>query len=159
MNATLNVPYMLSLAVGRPDIATKLNLFALGAVLPVTVALVYAFGLPGAGFSWVFYHLFAYAYAVPRICRLCLEEEAWPWYGHVLRVLGLGALTYGVVWLVLVLTGSLTLVPIAIGYVAGSGLYLLGAYALMGAELKETLMRVPQMLAARPTEVLPGPQA
>jgi O-antigen/teichoic acid export membrane protein len=157
MNATLNIPYMVSLSVGHPEIATKLNLFALVAVLPVTVVLIYMFGLPGAGFSWVFYNLFAFAYAVPRICHVCLQEEPWPWYGQVLKVLGLGALTYGAVWLVLLLTGALTLIPLVVGYVVGSGLYLLGAYAMLGAELKETLTRVPQMLAARRAEVLPGP--
>src|SRR5205823_11242249 len=101
LNATLNMPYMLSLAVGRPDIATRQNVYALFTVLPVTIALVYFFGLAGAGFSWAFYHLFAYAYSVPRITRACLEQAPWAWYWQVLRVLSLGAVTYGVAWLVL----------------------------------------------------------
>ena len=44
----------------------RLNLVALLVVTPVTAALVYAFGIPGAAFSWVFYHLFAYVYTVPQ---------------------------------------------------------------------------------------------
>lgn len=158
LNATLNVPYMLSLAVGRPDIATKLNLYALVIVLPVTAVLVYKFGLPGAGFSWVFYHLFAYAYAVPRICRECLEVEPWPWYGQVLRVLGLGGLTYGVAWVVLLMTGSFSTLALVLGYAVGSAGFLLGAYFLVGAELKTTLLRLPQMLALGRAEPLPGPR-
>ncbi len=157
LNSTLNIPYMLSLAVGKPEIATKQNFFALFIVMPVTVALVYAFGLPGAGFSWVFYHLFAYLYSVPRICRQCLEEEPWPWYGQVLKVLGLGALTYGVAWIILVVAGALTVIPLAIAYAAGSGLFLAGAYALAGSELKQTLQRLPELLAARRSELVPGP--
>ncbi len=113
MNATISIPYMLSVAMGKPHIAARLNIYALVVVLPVTVLLIFRFGIAGAGFSWVFYHVFAYAYLIPRICRECLSEPARAWYLHVLQVLGLALVTYGPAWLVLTLTNVYSL-PIAI---------------------------------------------
>lgn len=139
MNGTLNIPYAFSLAVGKPGIAARLNFYALFCVLPVTVALVYFFGLPGAGFSWVFYHLFAYAYGLPRICRECLQSSAWAWYLHVLKVAALAAATYGVAWVVLVATGCNALLPLAVAYGAASGLFLLGSFFLIGPELRGSI--------------------
>ena len=110
---------------------------------PYTQPLVYFFGLAGAGFSWAFYHLFAYAYSVPRITRACLEQAPWAWYWQVLRVMSLGAVTYGVAWLVLVFTSSLTLFPLAIAFVVASAVYALAGYLLIGSELKGTLQRLP----------------
>src|SRR2546430_4281197 len=37
MNATLNIPYILSVAVGNPDIGLKTNVWALAIVLPATI--------------------------------------------------------------------------------------------------------------------------
>ncbi|MGB9487179.1 MAG: oligosaccharide flippase family protein, partial [Terriglobia bacterium] len=72
MNGTMSIPYVLSLAVGKPEIAVRSNTYALFVVLPVTALLVYQFGIAGAGFSWVFYHLFTYAIMMPWICSQCL---------------------------------------------------------------------------------------
>jgi O-antigen/teichoic acid export membrane protein len=154
MNATINMPYMLSLAMGMPQIAARLNLYALAAVLPVTVLLILRFGLPGAGFSWVFYHLFAYAYMVPRVCRACLESSPWRWYLHVLRPLALAALTYGPAWLLLEVLGNFTLPAVALAYAGGSAAFAGGAYLLIGTDLKETLQRLRAALVVRRADAL-----
>jgi len=147
MNATISIPYMLSVAMGKPQIAARLNLYALVIVLPVTVLLVLQFGIAGAGFSWVFYHVVAYAYMVPRICRECLGSPARTWYAHVLKVLGLAALTYGPSWIVLNLT-SLYSLPIAIlTYVAGSAVFGVGAYLMIGPDLRQTIQRLSNSVA------------
>ena len=143
MNATLNMPYMVSLAMGKPQIGVRLNLYALVTVLPVTVLLIYRFGLPGAGFSWVFFHLFAYSYFIPRICRECLQIDYWGWLFHVLRMLLLGALTYGPAWLLLTASGSSSPIGYAIAYVAASLVFGVGSYLLIGTDLRDTLRRIP----------------
>lgn len=142
MNASLSVPYMLSVAVGKPQIAARLNTYALVVVLPVTAALILVFGLPGAGFSWVFYNLFAYTYMIPRVCRACLHTRAATWYLHLLKVLSLGVATYGPAWLVLSRIYLYSL-PIAIAaYAVSSAAFGIGAYLLIGQDLRQTIQRL-----------------
>jgi len=153
MNGTLNVPYVFSLAVGRPDIAARQNFYALFCVLPVTFLLVYFFGLAGAGFSWVFYHLFAYAYGVPRVCSECLEIPTWSWYAHVSKALILAALTYGPAWVVLAVAGAHSNVSLISAYALASMVFLPGAYLTVGEELRETITRLRQRVITKSVEV------
>lgn len=152
MNGTLNVPYVFSLAAGRPDIAARSNFYALFIVLPVTFILVYFFGLGGAGFSWVFYHLFAYAYGVPRTCSECLGIPTWSWYVHVSKALILAALTYGLAWLVLAVAGAHSNVSLIAAYALASMAFLTGAYLTVGEELRETITRLPHLLTTKSVE-------
>ncbi len=149
MNGTLNIPYVFSLAVGKPGIAARSNLYALFVVLPTTFALVYFFGISGAGFSWVFYHFFAYAYAVPRVCSQCLNIPTRRWYAHISRVYLLVALTYGLAWTSLRLAGRQSIVSLAVGYAAASGVFLTGAYLFMGSGLRESFHRLPLLRQLR----------
>jgi hypothetical protein len=142
MNGTMSIPYVFSLAVGKPDIAARTNYYALFAVLPVTALLVYEFGIAGAGFSWVFYHLFAYAIMMPRICSECLCMPVWRWYLHVFRIFVLAGLTYGGAWLVLTFVGSSSILSLASGYAFASIAFVAAAYRLIGDELRETLRRL-----------------
>ena len=146
MNATINIPYVLSIAMGKPQIVARLNLYALIAVLPITVVLVFRFGIPGAGFSWVVYHLFAYAYMVPRICRECLKSGVWSWYAQVLRVLALAAGTYGLAWLALSALSSHSLPALVLGFAVASAAFGAGAYFMIGSDLRETVQRLRRTL-------------
>ena len=139
MNATITMPYTTSLAVGRPRIAVQLNLVALLVVTPVTAALVYLFGIPGAAFSWIFYHLFAYAYAVPRWCSQCLHQSSRTWYVHVCRAFALGALAYGLPWLLAALLDYRTIVPLAVLFLAASIAYSAAAYRLLAPPSQEAV--------------------
>jgi len=152
MHGTLNVPYFLSLAVGRPGIPARLNLYALFAVLPGTIILVRFFGLNGAGLSWVLYHIFAYAYAVPRICSECLGIASWKWYVHVLKIFLLAWLTYGGAWIALRSIGAHSIASLALGYTAGSLAFLGLACLFMGDELRASLHQLPAALRARALE-------
>jgi O-antigen/teichoic acid export membrane protein len=154
MNGAMVMPYMLSIAMGKPQIAARLNLYALFVVLPVTAVLILEFGLPGAGFSWVFYHLFAYAYMIPRICRECLNSPPWGWYLQVGKVLGLAAITYGVAWLVVVATGAFTLPVLVLAYLLGSAAFAVGAYVMIGSDLRQTIQRMRVSLVTRRADVL-----
>jgi O-antigen/teichoic acid export membrane protein len=155
MNGTLAIPYVYTLAVGKPEIAARSNFYALFAVLPVTAWLVYQFGIAGAGFSWVFYHLFAYTYAVPRMCSECLGMPVWKWYLHVFKVFVLAGLTYGGAWAIITFLGSSSILSLALGYLVASIVFVAAAYRLTGGELRETLRRLAFLKPARaPTSPL-----
>jgi O-antigen/teichoic acid export membrane protein len=145
MSATVVVPYMFSLAVGRPDITTRSLLLALIFVLPVTAWLTYRFGLPGAGFSWVFYHAFVYAYMVRRISAECLSIPPRDWYFHVARVMGSAAVTYGLVWIAIVIPTGYSLVALIAGYVVATLGFGAASLFLIGPDLKSTLRTFPAM--------------
>ena len=149
MNAAINIPNVFAVAVGKPHIVVKSNVLALFVVLPVTVLLVASFGLSGAAFSWIFYHIFTYSYLVPRICRECLEMRPWLWFAHVFKAFGLALVSYGLSWQVLAASGSLSLGALAFAYVVGSAIFVIGAYLLIGTDLRGTLLRLPRTLIAR----------
>jgi len=142
MNGTMSIPYVFSLAVGKPEIAARTNYYALFAVLPVTVLLVFHFGIAGAGFSWVFYHLFAYAYMMPRACSECLGIPVWGWYLHVFKVFVMAGLTYGGAWAIMTSLASFSNLSLGLGYVLASIAFVAAAYRLIGDELRETLRRL-----------------
>ncbi len=116
MSATIQIPYFLSLAAGRPGIATRTNLYALFVVLPAAALSVYFFGLAGAGVSLVVYNLFWYAYAIPRICSKCLEIPTAKWFSYVLNVFGLVGLTYGAAFMICQLAGLHSIRFLAVAY-------------------------------------------
>ncbi len=153
MNGTLQVPYVASLAVGKPHITARLNFYALFVILPSTALLVFRFGIAGAGFSWVAYHLFAYAYATPLICAECLGTSLAGWYAHVLRVAALAAGTYGVAWAIVASLDAQNLMALAVAYVGASLAYLGGAYALVGSELREACLKSLKAVGLRIAEV------
>ena len=136
MNGTLSVPYYFSLAVGKPEIAARQNLLAVVVVLPVVVAATAVFGLSGAAFSWVFYHLFAYAYSVPRICRECLHVKTVSWYRQVGTVALLGAGSYGVTAIGLLLSHRVSPVGLVAAFALGSALYAAIGYVLAWPEFR-----------------------
>jgi len=142
MHATVSIPYVFSLAVGKPQIAARTAYYALFVVLPVTGWLVYRFGLAGAGFSWIFYHLFTYAYFVPRVCSECLDMPVWRWYVHVFKVFGLAGLTYGGTWAMIALVAPSSVLSLVLGYVLASIVYGAAAYRLLGDEVRATLRRL-----------------
>jgi O-antigen/teichoic acid export membrane protein len=148
LNSVLNTPFMLSMAIGKPEIIVRANVLALFIVLPVTVVLIVGLGILGAAMSWVFYNLFAYAYIVPRICR-GLDVRAWTWYQHVLKAGGLGLAAYGSAFVLISVLASYSLIALALAYLAGSALFAAGAYPLIGADLRDTLMRLPRTMSVR----------
>lgn len=149
MAATVSIPYTYSVAMGRPDIASRSNVLALFVVIPVTTALIYFFGLVGAASSWVVYHMFLYAYMIPRIARQCLHVSRSSWYWQITKVLVLAMATYGSAWTLLVVPGSYSTSILAIGYLAASAFFALGALVLMGEDLRQAAWRLPRRLVAR----------
>jgi O-antigen/teichoic acid export membrane protein len=154
MNGTVAIPYVFSLAVGKPGLAARSNYYALFATLPVTAVLVYKFGIAGAGFSWIFYHLFTYAYFVPRVCSECLNIPVLKWYAHVFRVFGLAGLTYGGTWAMIALVWPLTVLSQVLGYIVATAAYGAVAYHLLGDELVAALRQL-NLLKPAPANLVP----
>lgn len=144
MNSALSLLHTFSLAVGVPEISAQANFLAIFIILPLTWWLISHFGLTGAGLSWVAYHVFAFAYTVPRICWRCLETSALAWYAHFFKVFALAMGTYGAAGLILVLLGATSLQALALAYVVGSSFFLPLAFSAMGPELRDTLVRLLQ---------------
>jgi O-antigen/teichoic acid export membrane protein len=149
MGTTVNIPYTFSVAIGKPQIASRANTLALFVVIPVATILIYLFGLVGASSSWVVYNVFIYAYMIPRICRECLGISVGSWYAHILKVLVLAGATYGVAWVLVVVPRSYSTPALVAGYVAASVVFLAGALLLMGPDLRGTILRLPRRLMAR----------
>ncbi|MCJ7503432.1 MAG: oligosaccharide flippase family protein [Acidobacteriia bacterium] len=140
MNGTLTTPYVVSLAVGRPDITARQNVLSLFIVPSVSAIAICWFGLSGAGFSWVLYHVFYYSYGLPRICRECLGIAPGIWFRHVLRVLGSAILIYGCAWMALALLGTFSVTALAAAYVVATLVYGVVAFRIMGEELRQKII-------------------
>ena len=154
MNGTLTAPYVVSLAIDKPGITARSNIYALFVVLPITFLLIYFLGIIGAGLSWVVYHLFAYAYAARRICFECLQMPFWHWCWHILKILGLTAATYGAAWLIVHVVRASSLLGLATGYGVGTILFLLGAFWMIGESLRESVLHSWQVLRLKVAEAL-----
>jgi O-antigen/teichoic acid export membrane protein len=140
MNGTLRMASTFTVSTGKPEIVVKLNSFALFILLPITIVLIYQFGLTGAALSWVFYYIFAYVYAVPRICVECLKIPTEKWYLQVLRIFLLICFTYGLAGAVLHVLDNSGILSLSLAYIGGSTLFLIGAYFMIGGELRETIV-------------------
>lgn len=135
MNGTMTIPFMVSIATGRPGIASRTNLWALLLSLPATVVLILAFGLVGAGLSWIIYHALLYAYMAPRVSRECLQLPVRDWFAHLARPVLLAAGVYGSAWAVAWIAG-LGLLSLILAWAVGTAAFAALAYRLIGSELK-----------------------
>jgi O-antigen/teichoic acid export membrane protein len=153
MNGTLNIPYVFSLAFGKPEISSRSNFLALFIVLPITGVLVYTLGLNGAALSWVVYHVWAYSYAIRRICRECLELPPSSWYAHIARIGALVLATYGVAFALDRLLVPDSVVGMVLAYLLASLAFAIGAYLLIGDELRESLVRLRRSRGAKAPSV------
>ena len=141
LNGAIVTPYMVSLAVGRPDITARQNALALLIVPIVSTLAIYWFGLNGAGFSWVVYHIYALSYGLPRICRECIGIAPRLWYWHVFRIMVVAGLIYGSIWGLIAWRGNFSLGVLATGYAVGSIIYGGVAFAMMGDSLRSAILQ------------------
>lgn len=136
MNGTLNMPAVVSLAAGRPDIGARQNFYALFLVLPVTALLIWRFGLIGAGASFVFYHLYAYSYGARRVARECLGMRARDWYANVGTAVSIGCICYVPAWVLMHRMAADSVFAIIVALSLATCIYVAAAYAVIGDELK-----------------------
>jgi O-antigen/teichoic acid export membrane protein len=150
---TLAVPYWLSIAMKKPSIALRTNLWALITVVPLTVLMTSRIGLVGAAFSSVLYSIWQLVYFVPRFCSECLEAGSWRWYRRTGAFVGLVTVIYGVMWIVAFRLGEgLSAVGLVSAYVAGTVTFAFAGWFVIGNELRGTLHQVYNGLIARFTK-------
>jgi O-antigen/teichoic acid export membrane protein len=141
MNGTLTLPYVYSLAVGKPQITSRLSFLAAFIVVPVAVVSIARFGVAGAGLGYLAYHLFFYAVGIPRYCRECLQLPASSWYRHVGVVLLAGAATYGTGFLIAWLAAGLGTAALIAAFIAASAIFAFIAVRLVDPGLRAAAAR------------------
>ena len=141
MNGTLTMPYMVSLAMRRQDIAVRQNLVALLIVPPIDLIAIHWFGLNGAGLSWVIYHVYAYSYGLPRICRECIGISPRTWYWQIFRIMGPALIIYGSAWAVVDWIGNFSIPALAVAYGMGTILYCGAVFGTMDGSLRVTILQ------------------
>lgn len=138
MNGTMTMPYMVSIATGRPGIASRTNFWALLLSLPATLVLILSLGLVGAGLAWIVYHVLLYAYMAPRVSRECLQLPVRDWFAHLARPVLAAAAVYGSAWAVAWIAGS-ALLPLVLAWMVATAAFAVLAYPLIGSDLKGAL--------------------
>jgi O-antigen/teichoic acid export membrane protein len=138
MNGTMTIPFMVSIATGRPGIASRTNLWALLLSVPTTILLILIFGLVGAAASWIFYHGFLYIYMAPRVSRECLHLPASDWFAQLARPVLLTVTVYGSAWALASILG-LGLLSLILAWTLGTMVFTLLGYLLIGSDLRGTL--------------------
>jgi O-antigen/teichoic acid export membrane protein len=139
MLSTGLIPFYVALAMGKPEIGMRTNFYILVINIPITVFLIYFYGLVGAGLSFVSARCIAYLYGIRRTCRECLDIPVSEWYVHILRIVILAAATYGIAWSVIAFMGSYTLTNLAIGCLISTVGFLIGSFYMIGDELRRSL--------------------
>jgi len=71
------------------------------------------------------------------------------WYAHIGKVLGLAAITYGSMWLLVVVPYGSSVTALSIAYVVASAAFLTGAFLLIGPELRGTIVGIRRRLPER----------
>ena len=147
LNTTVQMPYMVALAMGKTTIVAKTNVLGLLAVLPAAAALTYLFGLVGAALTLLVLDLWIFAYMMPRICAECLDVSVWGWYEQVARILALAGGTYGIALLVAKTLGSGSLGALIICFVVATVPYVMAGRLMLGVDLRESITRLQRSLA------------
>lgn len=146
LGATWYIPYVHSLAVGKPQISERSSMWTLVIVLPLAFLLVYCFGLAGAGASFLAAQVFAYCYTVPRFCSECLYLAPWSWFSHISRILLWVGLVYVLPGIVFYWVAHVSLYSAIGAYLVTSTVYIVGAYRLMSPDLRLVFKRYCRLL-------------
>lgn len=153
MFCSYRVPTVFALAVGKPGIGIRADIYSLFLVLPLAYILINQFGLTGAGLAIIARRLVHYAYAIPRYYRECLDLPVKEWYWNLLKIIILVFLSYGVAWLILSVVDNYSVFSLAIAYVCATIIFMFGSYMVIGEEFRETISRYVNMLKPKAWEV------
>jgi len=139
LNATLSVPYFVSIAVGRPAIAARQNILGLAIVAPIAFLATARFGLTGAAMGWVVYHLVAYVYGLPRMCREGMGVSTRSWLSRQAGPMALLAGCYGLAFLLGFGIGGGSTGALLASYLLATIVYVVAGFRLLGSEIKDAL--------------------
>jgi len=134
LNGTLNLQYRLILAIGKPDIVVRSSFYGLLIVTPITIFLVYNFGITGAAVSWIVFNVYVYIYVVPIVCKKFFKENLFKWYIRETKFLVMAIVSYGASMAVLKHFGTFGLLGLSIAYLAGTAVFFsVGIFFIRGS--------------------------
>ncbi|MEW6427167.1 MAG: oligosaccharide flippase family protein [Thermodesulfobacteriota bacterium] len=79
-NGLLHVPYTTQLAYGWTGLAVRVNVVAVGIIIPAILSIVPFLGAIGAAWIWLFLNIGYLLFAIHLMHRRLLAGEKWNWY-------------------------------------------------------------------------------
>jgi O-antigen/teichoic acid export membrane protein len=140
LHTTAFIPHFFALALGKPDIPMRLNFYVFVISLPASVVLIYQLDLIGAALSLLVPRIIAYTYAVPRICKECLLISTLAWYKHILKILLLAVVIYGLAWTIIVLNHNYSVFNLLLTYLVSTLVFSIGAFYMAGDEMRVSIL-------------------
>jgi len=93
LNGLMHMPYMTQLAHGWTSLAVRINIIAVGIIVPAIFWATTSYGAEGAAWVWVVLNAGYLLVGIHFMYRRILTREKWRWYGQdVLMPLGVGML-------------------------------------------------------------------
>ncbi len=153
------VPYMLTVAMKRPEISLRANVWTLVISVPLAILLTIRFGTAGAAFSIILSSALYLFRFIPRFSAECLNTSGWKWFRMSGLLTALGFLSYGLPWSGLWIMGrGLDPYGLVVAYVFGSIVFLLVGWRVIGPELKDLVRNQLQSFGIKTAPEAPWPR-
>lgn len=134
------VPYMLSIAMKKPELSLRANIRVLIIVIPLAVLLTINYGLAGAALTTGIASVIHMIFFIPRFSSKCLDNRARQWYYKTGLFIVIGGISYGLPWLALWMLGmGLNLYGLVAAYILGTVLFFISGWFVIGLELKQAI--------------------
>jgi O-antigen/teichoic acid export membrane protein len=134
------VPYMLSIAMKKPELSLRANIRALAIVIPLAVLLTINYGLAGAALTTGIASVIHMIFFIPMFSSECLNNRARYWYYKTGLFIILGGISYGLPWSALWMLGmGLNLYGLVAAYILGTALFFISGWFVIGLELKQAI--------------------
>jgi O-antigen/teichoic acid export membrane protein len=133
------LPISYAIAMGKTEIPRNTNFFSLFVIIPLTIILIYYWGLTGAALVLICRVTFLYLYAIPKICAECFKFSAVEWYRHLLRIFFLAIISYGGAGFLLDMVRTISVLSLFLMYLMATSCFLIFCYFLIGNDLRESL--------------------
>lgn len=149
LSSVISGAYNLAIARGQSRLIARSSIAALAISMPVSIGLIWRFGLTGAGFSLVVYWSYWCIDLVPRVYRQCLDLPVRDWFVYLSRILLATTATYGIGWIALQAWNLLSIPAILITYSAATISFAIAGYFLLSAGSKQSIYRLFAFLTQR----------
>ena len=136
LNGLVNMPYTLSLAGGRPDLAFKTNIALILLLVPLTIIGANTYGGVGASMGWLILNVLYILFFINIVHKRFLTSEKIDWFlKDILPVLAISCLVSGIGFIFLNTLLPSVLMLLGIGIVLG--LAILGSAFMVFPKLRQ----------------------
>jgi len=139
-NAALRMLSTYVSATGKPEYIVNVNTFLLIVVTPISVLLIFTFGILGAAISWVLYYILSAIYMVPKVYKNELHQSPYLWFKTVMVAVALICLAYIPFWHIASTYFSEDVVSLLLLYVFGTIIYCIVALNCIGNGLRKVIL-------------------